>query len=274
MDTMDMTTWMERLTPYFFSALYALVIFWVGRLLAKWVTSLVGRLMERAKVDATLVRFASNLVYIALMAFVILAALQKLGIQTTYFIAVIGAAGLAVGLALQGSLSNFASGVLMIVFKPFKVGDFIDGAGTSGVVEEIGIFNTTLHTPDNKLIIIPNSAITGGNITNFSAKPTRRIDLVLGVSYSDDLKKVRSVLEAILEDDARILKDPAYTVAVSELADSSVNFVVRPWVNGADYWGVRFDLTEKIKLRFDEEGISIPFPQRSLHIVNGSQPAA
>ena len=192
----------------------------------------------------------------------------RLGVQTGSFIAIIGAAGLAVGLALGGTLSNFASGVLLIIFKPFTVGDFIEAGGAMGSVKEIQIFNTILSSPDNKKVIIPNAQVTGGNIVNYSANGTRRVDLVIGVSYEDDLKRAREVIESVLKADSRILPDPAYTVAVSELGDSSVNFVVRPWVNSDDYWAVYFDLTEKIKVTLEENGLSIPFPQRDVHLFN------
>ena len=191
--------------------------------------------------------------------------LGQLGIQTTSFIAIIGAAGLAIGLALQGSLSNFAAGFLMIIFRPFKIGDFIEGAGVAGVVEEIEIFTTTLKTPDNKTVIIPNAGLTSGNIVNWSAKGTRRVDLVMGIGYDDDIDKARKIMEDIMAQDDRILKDPASMIAVSELADSSVNFTVRPWAKADDYWGVYFDLTEKFKKAFDAEGINIPYPQQDVH---------
>jgi len=204
--------------------------------------------------------------YIALLVFVVLAALGQLGIQTTSFIAVIGAAGLAIGLALQGSLANFAAGFLMIIFRPFKVGDYIEGAGVAGTVETIQIFTTQLQTPDNKTVIIPNAGLTAGNITNYSAKGTRRVDLVFGIGYGDDIDKARTIMEDILAKDERILKDPAPKIAVVELADSSVNFVVRPWVKSENYWDVYFDTTENIKKSFDAQGISIPFPQRDVHM--------
>jgi small conductance mechanosensitive channel len=200
------------------------------------------------------------------MAFIVIAAISRLGVQTASFVAVLGAAGLAVGLALQGSLANFAAGVLMIIFKPFKVGEFISAGGVTGGVEAMGIFTTVLKSPDNKKIIVPNAKITGDSITNFSANDTRRIDMVAGVSYSDDLAKVKQVLEGILSEDERILKDPAPTIGLLEMADSSINFAVRPWVKTADYWDVFFATQEKIKQRFDAEGISIPFPQRDVHL--------
>ncbi len=239
----------------------------VGRWAAKFLRNMAKNLMTRSNVDTTLVVFVGNLAYVALLAFVILAALAQLGIQTTSFIAVIGAAGLAVGLALQGSLANFAAGVLMLIFRPFQVGDFIEGAGVSGIVEEIHIFTTQLRTPDNKTIIIPNARITGDNITNYTKKETRRVDLVVGVGYGDDIGKVKRVVAEVLDDDERILKEPAPTIAVLEMGESSVNFVVRPWVRTGDYWNVLFDTTEALKRRFDAEGISIPFPQRDVHLI-------
>jgi len=244
----------------------AAAILFGGIWLAKQIKKYVVLMMERRNVDALLASFSSNIVYVALVAFVVIAALSQLGIQTTSFIAIIGAAGLAIGLALQSSLSNFASGVMIIAFRPFKVGDFIEAGGVAGVVEGIQIFSTQMRTGDNKAIIVPNSNITGSNITNYSAKDTRRVDMVFGIGYDDDIKKAKDVLMELINDDDRILKDPEPLVAVSELADSSVNFVVRPWVKAADYWGVMFDFTEAVKLRFDKEGISIPYPQQDLHL--------
>ena len=217
-------------------------------------------------VDTILISFVRNIAYVTAMAFVILAVLAKLGIQTTSFIAILGAAGLAIGLALQGSLSNFASGVMLVLFRPFKVGDFIEGGGTAGTVEEMLIFSTRLKTPDNREVFVPNGAITSGTIVNYSAKETRRADLVFGVGYEDDIAKVKQVIDEVMNADERILKDPAPTVGLVELGDNSVNIVVRPWVNAADYWGVYFDLNENMKLRFDKEGISIPYPQRDVHL--------
>ena len=246
----------------------AIVIFFVG----KWIVALVikglMKAMQKGDIDTTLRRFIGNLARMLLMLFVIIAAINALGVQTASLIALLGAAGLAVGLALQGSLSNFAAGVLIVLFRPYKVGDWIEGGGVSGAVEEVQILTTVLKTGDNKRVIIPNSQIMGTTITNYSANETRRVDLVVGVSYSDDLDKVRKELEGLVAADERILKDPAVTIAVSELADSSENFVLRPWVKTADYWGVYFDLTEAIKKRFDEVGISIPFPQQDVYIHN------
>ncbi|MBQ0721911.1 MAG: mechanosensitive ion channel [Gammaproteobacteria bacterium] len=254
------------LSVYGLKVLAALAIFFIGKFLAKTVKTGVSSAMRKGKADPILISFATNMVYIALLAFVVVAALGQLGIQTTSFIAIVGAAGLAVALALQGSLSNFAAGVLMIIFRPFKQGDFIEGAGVMGIVEAVHIFNTVLRTGDNKTVIVPNAGLMNGNIVNYSTKPTRRIDLIFGIGYDDDLKKAKVVLENILQADERILKDPAPLVAVHALADCSVNFAVRPWVNSADYWGVHFDLNERVKLRFDEEGISIPFPQQDVHL--------
>ena len=248
----------------------AIVIFYVG----KWVVSLIisGLLkaMKKGDMDMTLRRFIANLARMLLMLFVIIAAINQLGVQTASLIALIGAAGLAVGLALQGSLANFASGVLIVLFRPYKVGDFIEGAGIAGSVEEVQILTTVLKTGDNKQVIVPNSQIMGSTITNYSANDTRRVDLVVGVSYDDDLDQVRRELEILVAADDRILGDPAVTIAVSELADSSVNFVVRPWVKSADYWGVKFELTEAIKKRFDEVGISFPYPQQDVYLHNVS----
>ncbi len=247
------------------------MILLIGWIAARIIRSLLRRILLKSRVDETLVSFLVSVSYVAIMAFVIIAALGKLGMQTASFVAMIGAAGLAIGLALQGALTNFASGVLMIIFKPIKVGDFIDAAGAMGVVNEIGIFTTILKSLDNKVIIVPNGKLTKDNIINFTTENQRRIDIVAGVSYNDDLDKVRKVLESILSEDDRILKDPAPTIGVLELADSSVNFAVRPWVNTPDYWDVFFALQEKIKKRFDAENISIPFPQQDVHIHNTEQ---
>jgi small conductance mechanosensitive channel len=256
----------ELLTVFGVKILAALAVFIIGRWVVKYMRRLTIRIMEKREVDPTLTKFVTNLIYVALLTFVIVAALGMLGIQTTSFIAVLGAAGLAIGLALQGSLSNFAAGVLMIIFRPFKVGDLIEAAGVTGVVEEIQIFTTQLLTPDNKTIIIPNAQITSDTITNYTTKGTRRADMVIGIGYEDDIDKARAIISDVLSQDERILKEPATQIAVSELADSSVNFTVRPWVKAQDYWGVIFDATETIKKRFDAEEISIPYPQRDVHV--------
>lgn len=246
----------------------ALVILFVGRMVARLVTRGMRNLMQAREVDKILESFVCNLVYWTLMVFIIIAAVNQIGLQTTSLIAVIGAAGLAVGLALQGSLANFAAGVLIVVFRPYRVGDYVEAAGIAGSVLQVQILTTILKTPDNKEIIVPNGQIMSGIITNYSANDTRRVDMVVGVSYDDDLDNVRKTIQEIVDADERILKDPECTIAVSELADSSVNFVVRPWVKTGDYWGVKFDLTEALKKRFDKEGISIPFPQRDVHVYN------
>jgi len=248
----------------------ALVIFFVGRILISLVVRGMSKAMQKNDVEKTLETFACNLVRMALLIVVIIAAIGQLGIQTTSFIAIFGAAGLAIGLALQGSLSNFASGVLIVLFRPYKVGDFVEAAGIAGAIEQVQILTTIFKTGDNKQVIVPNSQIMDSIITNYSANDTRRVDMVVGVSYDDDLDKVRKTLEDIIAADDRILSEPAVTIAVSELADSSVNFVVRPWCATADYWAVMWDLTEEIKKRFDQESISFPFPQRDVHLYKAS----
>jgi len=266
----------EKVIPYLIDQLViygpkvisALAIFIIGRWVCKIVRNTVKRILKKSKVDDLLISFVGSITYMGLLVFVIIAALNQLGVQTTSFVAIIGAAGLAIGLALQGALSNFAAGVLMIIFRPFKSGDYIEGGGVSGVVGQIQIFTTELLTPDNKLVIVPNANMMSSNITNYSANKTRRVDLVIGVGYGDDLSKVKQVLQQVIDDEPRVLKSPQATIAVSELADNSVNLVVRPWVKTADYWDIYFHLTEVIKLRFDEESISIPYPQRDVHMIN------
>jgi len=250
-------------TPDLIGAGAILVVGWFGARLAR---GLLRRGMRRAAVEPTLVRFAVSLVYMLLMAMIVIAALGRAGVNTTSFAAVLAAAGLAVGLAFQDSLSNFASGVLLIVFRPFEAGDYVEVADVSGSVEEVQVFTTVLRTPDNKRVVLGNAAITAASITNYSAYDTRRIDMVFGIGYADDIPRARQVIEGILDADERVLADPAPVVAVSELADSSVNFVVRPWVRTEDYWGVQFDVHEKLKTSFDAQGISIPFPQTDVHL--------
>ena len=256
----------ELLAVYGLKVLAALAILFFGRIVARWGRRLAVKMLERGGADKIVVGFVGSIVYIALMVFVVLAALGQLGVQTTSFIAIIGAAGLAIGLALQGSLANFAAGFLLIIFRPFKVGDFIEAAGVSGSVETIKIFTTTLTTPDNKTVIVPNSGIYEGNIINYSAKETRRVDLLVGVSYDADLAEVKRILNDIAAKDERVFTDPAPVIAVSELADNSVNLVMRMWGKTADYWGIHFDATEAVKLRLDEAGIGIPYPQRDVHV--------
>ncbi len=245
----------------------ALAIFVIGRWVAKALSRGLRKVLQAQKVDKILETFVSNIVYWLLMAFVIIAAITELGVKTTSFIAVVGAAGLAIGLAMQGSLSNFAAGVLIVLFRHYKVGDYIEAGGVGGSVMAVQILTTTLKTPDNKTIIIPNSQIMNGIITNYSANDTRRVDMTFGVGYDDDIDKVRTAIKEVIEADPRVHKEPAPVIVVGALADSSVNFNVRPWVNTSDYWPVYWDLTEAIKKRFDKDGISIPFPQRDVHII-------
>lgn len=246
--------------------LAALIIFIFGRWIAKAVSRFVERVSLKSHAEETLAKFLKNITYFLILAAVIIAAVGKLGVQTTSLVAVIGAAGLAVGLALQGSLANFASGVLLIIFKPFKAGDFVEAGGAMGSVQEVQIFNTILSSPDNRKIILPNAKITGDKITNFSSIEKRRIDLIFGISYKDDMKTAKDVLTKIVTSDTRIMKDPAPVIAVYELGDSSVNLVCRPWVKPSDYWNVYFDTVEKGKLELEKKGITIPFPQRDVHL--------
>jgi small conductance mechanosensitive channel len=255
-----------QLIDYGIKLVVAILIVVIGKWVAKVISNLIASYMKKQSVDATVISFTSSIINGVLVAIVFIAAFSHLGFNTSSLVAIIGAAGLAVGLALQGSLSNFASGVLLILFKPFKAGDFIEVSGTSGVVEEILIFATKLRTGDNKTVIIPNGSITGGTIVNYSTKPTRRIDLVIGVSYDANLSKAKQVLTDVVAKNELVLKDQPVTIGVSELADSSVNFVVRPWVKSSDYWPVYFELMENIKVALDDAGIEIPFPQLSVHV--------
>jgi len=246
--------------------LVALIIFYVGRIVAKMLVKGIHKIMRAQEVDQILETFVCNLAYWMVMVFVIIAAISQIGVQTTSLIAVMGAAGLAIGLALQGSLSNFAAGVLIVVFRPYRMGDFVEVAGISGSVVQVQILSTILKTGDNKQIVVPNAQIMNSIITNYSANNTRRVDMIIGVSYDDNLDKVRDTLRELVNADSRIMQDPECLIAVAELADSSVNFFVRPWVASSDYWAVKFDLTESIKKRFDQDGISFPFPQRDVHL--------
>ncbi len=243
----------------------AIAIFIIGKMVAKWLKKVFTKAFNKANVDATLTKFIVDVIYTLMLIFIVIAALSTLGVPTTSFVAILGAVGLSIGLAFKDTFANIGAGVLLIVFRPFKIGDFVEVAGVAGVVEEINIFNVLIKTGDNKSIIVPNSKTIGDNIVNYSKKPTRRVDLVFGIGYDDDLKLAKQTLVDIVSADDRVLKDPAPFVAVSELADSSVNFVVRAWVNSADYWGVHFDTLEKVKLVFDEKGISIPYPQMDIH---------
>lgn len=251
---------------YSLNIIGAILIFIVGKWVARRISNLLARLLGKHNFDPALVSFLTNMSYYALIVLVVVAAAGRLGINTASFLTVIGAAGLAVGLALKDSLSNFAAGVMLVLFRPFTIGDVVSTAGITAKVEKITIFNTLFCSPDNQLIIVPNSKIISDIITNINAKETRRVDLIVGISYSDDMTKTKEILDRLAKEDSRILADPAPTIAVAELADSSVNLVFRPWVKTADYWNVRFDLTEKIKNRLDEAGISIPFPQRDVHL--------
>jgi len=255
--------WIKDYGP---KVLAALAIYIIGKWVAKILRGAIRKLLLRARMEETLARFLVNILYGLLMVVVIMAALEQLEVNTNSFVALVGAAGLAVGFALQGSLGNFAAGVMIIMFRPFKIGDYVEGGGAAGTVEVISIFSTILKTPDNKRVIVPNSSITGGNVTNYSANPTRRVDLVFGIGYDDDLLKAKRILEKIVADHPLVLKDPAPGVAIGALADSSVNFNVRPWCKTADYWAVFAQVTEAVKLEFDKQGISIPFPQRDVHV--------
>jgi small conductance mechanosensitive channel len=255
-------------TTYGLQIIGAIIILIVGRIAAGIGRNIVKKVLEKGKADPAIVSFAGSLIYILILTFAILAALAKFGIQTASFVAILGAAGFAVGFALQGSLSNFAAGVLILAFRPFRVGDFIDAAGVTGTVKDIHLFTTILATPDNVQIIVPNSKLYGDIIKNFSANETRRVDLVIGIGYGASIQEAYETIDGILKQEDRILADPAPQIAVSELADSSVNFVVRPWVKAADYWGVKFDVTRKIKETFDEKGIEIPFPQTTVHMAS------
>lgn len=252
--------------PWTTNFFFALAIFLIGAALAKWIVKLIGKALGKTVLDPMLINFLKNILRWVFMLLVIVAALDQLGVDTTSFIAVLGAAGLAVGLALKDSLQNFASGVMLILFRPFKLGDFIEAGGTAGVVEEIKIFSTQLRTPDNKEVIIPNGDVYGGVITNVTAKETRRIDLVIGIGYDDDLREAKRILEELVTSDERVLEDPAPLVAVGELGGSSVDLLVRPWTKTSDYFATKCDLTERIKLALDEAGISIPYPQMDVHL--------
>ena len=244
----------------------ALVIFVIGKWLARLISGAISRALEKAKLEPTLNRFVTKISYVLLLLIVIMASLDMLGIRTTSLVAIIGAAGLAVGLALQGSMANFAAGVMIIIFRPFKIGDFIDAGGIKGIVDEISIFTTNLRTPDNLAVIVPNAKITDGSITNFAAKDTRRIDLTFGIAYDDDISVAKKVIWEVLHADERILKDPAPLVGVMELADSSVNLIVLPWVKRTDFLTTKMDLNEKVKTAIESAGCSIPFPQRDVHL--------
>ncbi|MFT5720479.1 MAG: small conductance mechanosensitive channel [Motiliproteus sp.] len=266
----------EYATLYGSKILLALLTLVIGLWVIRYLVRGFSRALATAAIEATLAIFLAKLAGTALKILLLISVASMIGIETTSFIALFGAAGLAVGLALQGSLSNFAGGILILLFKPYKIGDYIEAQGLSGTVKEIQIFNTVMHTPDRKTVIIPNGSISNGNIINYSLSPIRRVDMIFGIGYGDDLKKAKTILEQLVAADERILKDPESQVVLAALADNSVNFSVRAFVNAADYWGVYFDMNEKVKLTFDEQGISIPYPQRDVHLhypqgMNGSK---
>ncbi len=260
----------QYIIPWGTKIIMALLVFVIGRLIAKLLTAGLEKVMLKSRVDKMLVSFLGNIAYTALLAVIVLAALEQLGVNTTSAMAILGAAGLAVGLALKDSLSSFAAGVMLIIFRPFKLGDVVEVGGITGVVEEIRIFHTVLKTGDNREITMPNAQIYGGTIINYSARETRRIDLVIGIGYGDDIKKARDLIIQVLETNATVLKDPAPTVMLLELGASSIDFAVRPWVKSGDYWTTRAALLESIKEAFDREGVSIPYPQQDIHLFQES----
>lgn len=256
----------QYVLPWGINIATALAVFIVGRLISGLLVRLIEKGLSHSRLDQILINFISSIISTVLLLMVVVASLDQLGVNTTSLIALLGAAGLAVGLALKDSLQNFAAGVMLVIFRPFKDGDYVQIAGTEGIVEKVSIFTTVLRSVDNKELIVPNGEIYHGVIVNFSKRPTRRVDMVFGIGYGDDLLKAKQILTDIMAQDERVLKSPETVIAVSELGDSSVNFVVRPWVRSADYWPVRWETIEKVKLRFDEENISIPFPQMDVHL--------
>ena len=270
--TSNFQTYMQKaidlVVAYGPKLLLAIIVLVVGLWIIRIIVRSINRAMEHSKVEASLRKFLSSLFSILFKVLLLISVASMIGIATTSFVAILGAAGLAVGLALQGGLANFAGGVLILIFKPFKVGDFIDAQGYMGAVHEITIFTTILKTPDNKTVIIPNGALSNGSMVNFSTEPTRRVDMSFGIGYGDSIEKAKQVLKQLVDSDERILKEPAPQIVVNELGDSSVNFTVRAWCDSGNYWGIYFDMQEKVKLTFDKEGISIPFPQRDVHVFN------
>lgn len=256
----------STVVDYGLRLLGAIAIWIVGSIIIKYVQKLVNKSLDKQKMEKSLQKFLRSIIGITLKLLLALSALSTLGLEVTSFVAILGAAGLAIGMALSGTLQNFAGGVMLLIFKPFKVGDFIDAQGYQGTVEEIQIFNTILITPDNKKIIIPNGGLANGSMTNYSAKPTRRVDLTFGIGYGDDVDHAKKVIHSIISGNDKVLKDPAPFVEVSELADSSVNFAVRLWVNAADYWSVFFYMNETVYKEFDKEKLNIPYPQMDIHM--------
>lgn len=261
-----------HIAPWALKIGVAIVIFIIGQVIAKIISRFIGKLLAHTKLDRILINFLQSLISALILIIVIVASLDQLGVNTNSLIAMLGAAGIAIGLALQGSLQNFAAGFMLLIFRPFKAGDFVETAGTSGIIDSIGIFSTRLYTSDNKEVIIPNGAIYSSNIINYSSRRTRRIDMIFSVSYNDDIRLAKNIILKVIEDEIRVLKDPAPEVAVGELAASSVNFVVRPWVKAEDYWPVRFALNEKIKLAFDEHQIKIPYPHMDVNVTQQHAP--
>jgi small conductance mechanosensitive channel len=270
METINVEAMVAKLQEWLVDAsidlIAAIVILLIGIKIAKLSRNLIQKALEKTHVDSTLISFAGNSIYVAVLALVTIVVLGQIGVKTASLIALLGSAGIAIGLALQGSLSNIASGIMLVIFRPFRVGDYIEGGGTAGIVKEIQIFNTILSSPDNRRIFVPNSKFFENSITNYSAENTRRIDLIFGVGYEDNIQTVKQLLTEILAEDKRILREPSPTIGLLELADSSVNFAVRPWVKSSDYWDVYFSLQETVKQRFDAAGINIPFPQQDIHI--------
>jgi small conductance mechanosensitive channel len=268
-------TWIVGQQPMIINSvvnfLLAIVALWIGFKVTNRLSSLLSGAMLRKSIDPTIAEFAVSLFQIFLKIAVIITVLSYVGFETSSFIAVLGAAGLAIGLSLQGSLANFASGILIIMFRPFKAGDFVEAGGVAGSVKEIQIFSTILTSPDNKYIVVPNAQVTGSPIINYSRHDTRRIDLIIGVSYTADLQKSEQVLTSILENHPLVLKDPAHTIGVIALGDSAVNFAVRPWVKTSDYWPVQFELNKQIKEALDKENIGIPYPQMDVHVHQTNQ---
>ena len=272
MENLDINALLQTyIIPWGIKLVLAATIFIVGRIVVSTVIGFLRKLLNSRGMDEILVGFVTTILRWVMLLFVIIAALSQLGIDTTSMVALLGAAGLAIGLSLQSSLSNFAAGVMLIIFRPFTKGDFVEAGGATGIIEKISIFTTTMTTPDNKEVIVPNGAIIGNHITNYSARSTRRVDMVFGISYDDDLRKAKQLLAEIVAADERILADPAPVIVVGALSDSSVNFLVRPWAKTGDYWAVLWDTTERVKLRFDEAGISIPYPQMDVHMSKPDQ---
>ncbi|QKF58572.1 mechanosensitive ion channel family protein [Aliarcobacter lanthieri] len=259
----------EIVISYAFSFVIAILIFVIGKWFVNKLVKFLGRMLRKVDdIDETLVKFLENIVYYALITVVILASLNKLGVETTSFLAILGAAGLAIGLALKDSLGNFASGVMIVLFKPFKVGDSVIAGGASGTITEVTIFNTVFLTADNQKIIVPNAKITSASITNVNANDTRRIDITIGISYEDSIKQAKEVLTKIINDNSKVLKDKAVGIAVTELAESSVNLTINVWVKASDYGSTKAELLEDIKITFDEVGITIPYPKQDVYQYN------